>query len=41
MFMIFIIMGHRITTFGGHPIFNAETEERVSYLNVAKNLHVL
>jgi hypothetical protein len=30
MFMIFIIMGHRITTFGGHPIFNAETEERVS-----------
>jgi hypothetical protein len=30
MFMVFIIMGHRITTFGGHPIFNAETEERVS-----------
>lgn len=29
MFMLFIIMGHRITTFGGHPIFNAETEERL------------
>ena len=31
MFMLFIIMGHRITTYGGHPIFNAETEERVGF----------
>jgi hypothetical protein len=41
MFMLFIIMGHRITTFGGHPIFNAETEERVGYFIVAKIRHVL
>jgi hypothetical protein len=31
LFMLFIIMGHRITTYGGHPIFNAETEERVGF----------
>jgi hypothetical protein len=29
-FMILVIMGHRISTFGGHPIFNAEMEEGVS-----------
>ncbi|PSN34669.1 hypothetical protein C0J52_19812 [Blattella germanica] len=27
LFMLFIIMGHRVTTFGGHPLYNAESEE--------------
>jgi hypothetical protein len=31
LFMLFIIMGHRITTFAGHPIFNAEAEEGVRF----------
>ena len=30
LFMLFIIMGHRITTFGGHALFNSEYEEEVS-----------
>ncbi|XP_021933486.1 nose resistant to fluoxetine protein 6-like, partial [Zootermopsis nevadensis] len=28
-FMLMIIMGHRIITYGGHPLFNAEAEERL------------
>jgi hypothetical protein len=31
IFMLFIIMGHRITTYIGHPIFNGETEEKVGF----------
>ncbi|KAJ4436504.1 hypothetical protein ANN_16535, partial [Periplaneta americana] len=29
IFMLLIIMGHRMTTFAGHPIFNAGAEERM------------